>query len=124
MLGTSCVAVPRRPSALAYRKGEREMSATVGPKCKRERCFVPERECAYGEIEYWKSCPHYASESEVKTPPKPPEGATDFPWTGNTLGLDDASWLVSRGRPELIAPVGPHNAGKTTFLVSLYLGLC
>lgn len=100
------------------------MSTAAEPKCKRDRCFVPERECAYGELEYWKSCPHFKSESEVEAPPKQPEGATDFPWTGNTFGLDDASWLAARGRPRLLAPVGPHNAGKTTFLVSLYLGMC
>lgn len=118
------MAFPRRTSSYVNTQTGDEMTAPDNPKCKHGRCYVPERECAHGETDYWKDCPYFVSDNEEKVDSKPLEGATDFPWTGNTFGIDDVGWLTARGRPRLVAPVGAHNAGKTTFLVSLYLGLC
>lgn len=45
------------------------------------------------------------------------------PWHGSVLGLADLQYVAARGRPRLIGLVGAQNAGKTTFLTSIYLKL-
>lgn len=70
-------------------------------------------------------CPHFKWNGDEKTEtPVMPSGGEGVPWTGSAFGLDDIAWLASRQRPLLYAPIGGHNVGKTTFLASLYIGLC
>jgi hypothetical protein len=70
-------------------------------------------------------CPHYERNvDETTEAPVAPSDGEGVPWTGSAFGLDDMAWLASRQRPLLYAPVGAHNVGKTTFLASLYIGLC
>ena len=70
-------------------------------------------------------CPHLKqNEDEKVKKPKVRIDGSGVPWTGSAFGLDDMAWMASRQRPLLYAPIGAHNAGKTTFLASLYIGLC
>ncbi len=48
---------------------------------------------------------------------------TPMPWHGSAFGLTELQFVAARGRPRLIGIVGEHNAGKTTFLTSVYLML-
>ena len=100
------------------------MSDMSPGRCKLPHCHVPETPCDCGELEYWKHCPHYIRGDDVDGTLSDSDHGTEFPWTGNTLGLDELTWLAARQRPRVLAPVGPQNAGKTTFLVAMYLGLC
>ncbi|MFI5386993.1 MAG: hypothetical protein ACHQ50_12840 [Fimbriimonadales bacterium] len=79
----------------------------------------------YRNCEIWKSASGSTREYEggALNAGAVTEG-TSFPWTANTLGLDDVRWIAARGRPRVVAPIGGRNAGKTTFLVSLYIGWC
>ncbi len=80
--------------------------------------------CAYGELDYRATCKFFGKNGGAATGIAASEPVTEFPWTGGVFGLDDLEWLAARGRPRIFAPVGPHNAGKTTFLAATYLGLC
>ena len=44
-----------------------------------------------------------------------------MPWSGSVLGLTDLSFVAGRGKPLVLAIMGPHNAGKTTLLGAWYL---
>jgi hypothetical protein len=72
-----------------------------------------------------KECPHFIRTADEKagTPTMLTKGE-GVPWSGGAFGLDDMAWLASRQRPLLYAPIGAHNVGKTTFLASLYIGVC
>jgi hypothetical protein len=70
-------------------------------------------------------CPHFKNGEGEKTDASvAPIDGEGVPWNGSAFGVDDIAWLASRHRPLLYAPIGSHNAGKTTFLASLYIGLC
>jgi hypothetical protein len=70
-------------------------------------------------------CPYFKAHIEHKKEPLPAIAVGDgVPWTSSAFGLDDMAWLASRQRPLLYAPIGAHNVGKTTYLASLYIGLC
>lgn len=70
-------------------------------------------------------CPHFKENADEQTAvPVTRLDGEGVPWTGSALGLDDIAWLAARQRPLLYAPIGAHNAGKTTFLASIYIGLC
>jgi len=43
------------------------------------------------------------------------------PWSGGALGLSDVAFVGARGKPLIVGVVGPHNAGKTTFLAAIFL---
>ena len=98
------------------------MNSKILLECGQKHCH-PDTGCALGEA--LSDCPHYANskteESEVVTSPS--TDGLGVPWTGSEFGLDDIAWVASRQRPMLLVPVGAHNAGKTTFLASLYIGL-
>ena len=99
------------------------MSTTANPFCSHPHCHVPTGVCAHGEDDYSKDCKYYRDDGPTETRPIKAEPATEFPWTGSALGLDDLEWLAARGRPSVLALVGAHNAGKTTFLGTAYIGL-
>lgn len=43
-----------------------------------------------------------------------------IPWTGSSLGLTDLNYITASTKPIFIGITGVANAGKTTFLASLY----
>lgn len=51
------------------------------------------------------------------------EDAHLVPWTGNSLGARGLSYVASRGGTHLVGIVGLPDAGKSTFLLMLYLML-
>jgi hypothetical protein len=99
------------------------MTIPTSSQCRLSYCHVPDTPCDRGEYNYRKDCPHFVRSDSPEAVPEMAEQITEFPWTGNTLGLDELGWLAACGRPRIFAPVGAHNAGKTTFLIALYLGL-
>jgi len=44
-----------------------------------------------------------------------------LPWSGGAMGLSDIEFIASRGTPQVVSILGPHDAGKTTFLATLFL---
>lgn len=99
------------------------MSADTNRSCGQPHCYPEDTGCKMGERP--DECSHFKrgvkEEAEKSVALPAGEGV---PWTGSEFGLDDIAWLASRQRPLLYAPIGAHNAGKTTFLASLYIGLC
>jgi Double-GTPase 2 len=117
------MAVPGRSGDLAHATAHRQMNASANPYCSHPHCHVPTGVCAHGEENYLSDCKYYCKDIPAENPPPKIESATEFPWTGSTLGLDDLEWLAARGRPSVFALVGAQNAGKTTFLATIYIGL-
>lgn len=97
------------------------MSAANTITCSHPHCH-PDAGCAKGEKVH--ECPHFLKDRDEESAVSPtPCNGEGVPWTGSAFGLDDIAWLASRRRPLLFAPIGAHNAGKTTYLASLYIGL-
>ena len=99
------------------------MSADVTEFCAQPHCYPEDTGCKMGDRPH--ECPHFKRKPELKsaTPATLVDGE-GVPWTASAFGLDDIAWLANRQRPLLYAPIGAHNVGKTTFLASLYIGLC
>jgi hypothetical protein len=89
--------------------------------CSQERCH-PDSGCILGET-VASNCSHWKATSDVPITHATTSTRGSFPWTGSAFGLDDISLISGHTRPRLIALVGPHNAGKTTYLAALHL-LC
>jgi hypothetical protein len=70
-----------------------------------------------------RHCPEYqSSKSDVAS--LADGGAEDVhlvPWTGNSLGSRGLSYVAAHGATHLVGIVGLPDAGKSTFLVMLYL---
>lgn len=99
------------------------MSADTNKSCEQPHCYPEDTNCKMGNR--LSECPHYKRRAnEGAEAPVVPGDGEGVPWTGSAFGLDDLAWLASRQRPLLYAPVGAHSVGKTTFLASLYIGLC
>jgi len=98
------------------------MNVDANKTCTQSHCY-PESGCKLGGLVH--ECPHSIKNADEKgeAPSAIPDG-DGVPWTGSSFGVDDIAWLASRQRPLLYAPVGANNVGKTTFLASLYVGLC
>jgi hypothetical protein len=88
--------------------------------CKKPHCFVPEDPCLMGEDDP-KSCTFFRMDQATTTTDVVKEIVAPLPWGGNVFGVADLSYLASIARPRLVGLVGPQNAGKTTFLATLYL---
>ena len=91
-------------------------------KCKHRDCYVPETSCVMGWPEA-KLCEHWpgsADVGEAQVTPTVAERIT-LPWSGGAMGLSDIEFIASRGTPKVVAILGPHDAGKTTFLAALFL---
>src|SRR5215210_4490082 len=94
-------------------------------KCSREHCYVPEHgeTCNEGYLDV-NTCPHFRGSKAAKSANKQDSAAAGgfhFPWSGNSLGLNDFSFISGRSHPRIIGIVGPYNAGKTTLLTVQYL---
>ncbi|HEU5375795.1 MAG TPA: hypothetical protein VFV38_10180 [Ktedonobacteraceae bacterium] len=97
--------------------------------CRNRHCHVllggP---CEAGEPDFRK-CPNFAEDREngiiddIQSKDEGTENETSFvfPWHGSSLGLDDVRFLAARGPLHVVAIFGTYNAGKTTFLSTLYL---
>jgi hypothetical protein len=89
-------------------------------KCTKEYCNPLER-CLCGESDY-RNCEDFKrANNEV---PKEVEN-TDFEysvnWSGEPFGVIDLNIISQNKRPLIIGLIGPSDAGKTTFLATLYM---
>jgi hypothetical protein len=94
-------------------------------KCVREHCYVPGlgETCNDGHLDVNK-CSNFRGHQKTRTRTVDDKAEGDgfhFPWSGNSLGLNDFSFISGRSRPRIIGVIGPQNAGKTTILTVLYL---
>lgn len=89
--------------------------------CDHVHCY-PDSGCALGNELH--ECKHLRRSAAERSTPVEPLTGDGLPWTGSALGTDDLAWMAQRQRPWLCAPVGAHNAGKTTYLAALYIGIC
>lgn len=70
-----------------------------------------------------RECPSYDASGvtdEAATTPHD-DGVHRVPWTGNSLGARGLSFITARGATHLLGVVGLSDAGKSTFLLMLYL---
>ena len=88
--------------------------------CPRETCFWPEVGCDLGHPDH-SHCPVLQADSTAEQEGRPPPDAAVMPWSGRALGLVDLGFVTGRGKPIVLAIIGPHNAGKTTLLAAWYL---
>src|SRR5882724_13424528 len=91
--------------------------------CSQSTCFPEETGCTVEgcpnvfECKYYKQATVNTAENTVSTAI---DESYRIPWTGNTMGLTDLSFLTASSKPILIGITGVASAGKTTFLASLY----
>jgi len=88
--------------------------------CSKEHCFAPEDPCLMGEDDH-TSCAFFKADGITEPTTEAPTITQPLPWGGNVFGLADLSYLASLARPKLVGIIGPHNAGKTTLLATIYL---
>lgn len=88
--------------------------------CTQEHCFAPEISCNLGEHDL-KNCKFWKGTSDRSENSTQTDVGALFPWSSNTLGTVDLQLVAARSRPKVIGIVGPKNAGKTTWLVTLYV---
>lgn len=70
-----------------------------------------------------RECPSFdagRATDEVAGPPHD-DDVHLVPWTGNSLGARGLSFITARGATHLLGVVGLSDAGKSTFLLMLYL---
>jgi hypothetical protein len=90
--------------------------------CNKTFCFAGEGlECDEGLL--LSRCPHFRARETVQGEVNAATLGTRFSWTGDALGLVDISRIAARGRMATLALIGPSDAGKTSFLTTLYLRL-
>ena len=88
--------------------------------CPRETCFWPELGCDLGHPDRSR-CPVLKADSTAEQEGRPPPYVAVMPWSGRAFGLVDLGFVTGRGKPIVLAIIGPHNAGKTTLLAAWYL---
>ncbi len=90
--------------------------------CRHPTCFVPEIPCALGELQT-EACAEWRSSagagSAADAPPQ--AGHLGLPWTGNSFGLADLTFVAGRSSAKMVGVIGPESAGKTTLLAAWYL---
>ncbi|CUH81424.1 TRAFAC clade GTPase domain-containing protein [Tropicibacter naphthalenivorans] len=89
-------------------------------KCANETCFAPEIGCALGHTDISK-CQIWNSSKVSEASEEITSGEMLLPWTGSAFGLADLGFVSGRGKPIVVAVIGPQNAGKTTLLAAWYL---
>ena len=87
--------------------------------CSREPCW-PDAGCSLGHLDLSK-CPALKTDPTATEDTPPPTKAVAMPWSGSVLGLTDLGFVAGRGKPLVLAIMGPHKAGKTTLLGAWYL---
>lgn len=93
----------------------------TGKACDHPHCWAPESTCNLGEDDP-TVCPHWHGTGDATDETAAAMGQP-LPWSGGTLGMVDLQFVAGRSRPTVIGVVGPHDAGKTTFLTAIYLSL-
>ena len=93
--------------------------------CKNKvNCFYADTGCLLGHADS-TDCPHWLEnivDSKVDTVKMSgAKVASQVLWTGRALGTMDLLPVASRGYLSVIGLVGSADAGKTTFLIALYL---
>lgn len=88
--------------------------------CKREHCFAPEDRCLMGQDDP-HDCTYFQTQALRSPDTVVPATASSLPWSGNAFGIADLSYVASLTRPKVIGLIGPHSAGKTTLLATIYL---
>ncbi|MCB9304062.1 MAG: hypothetical protein H6566_25785 [Lewinellaceae bacterium] len=91
-------------------------------KCSQPSCFPEDTGCNVEGCTNLTDCKYYGkTESSKKENKKTADGeGYRISWTGNAFGLIDLNFLTASFKPILIGITGVANAGKTTFLASLY----
>jgi hypothetical protein len=91
-------------------------------KCEKPKCHVTDNlRCHEGNPDHEK-CPFFdigsLSESQIESAR---QHKSFFSWTGHVLGKDDVAKFSTRSRVATVALIGASDAGKTSFLATLYL---
>ena len=89
-------------------------------QCSRETCYWPEVGCGLGHPDHTQ-CPSWETGGTPDQDVQQSSDAMAMPWSGNVLGLADLGFIAGRGKPFVLAIVGPEKAGKTTLLAAWYL---
>lgn len=90
-------------------------------KCSQKTCYPDDTGCNVEGYLNILDCKYYnKGKSEETKNLTPKEEIYRIPWTGNSLGLTDLSFLTASSKPILIGITGVASAGKTTFLAALY----
>jgi hypothetical protein len=96
------------------------------------KCSLPEcgykdgLACELGHIDF-ADCPHFSLSNEAtvedESAKTEPAIGHRLPWSGRALGLSDMMLVSGRSPTRLVGLIGPFNAGKTSFLTSLFTHL-
>jgi hypothetical protein len=94
------------------------------------KCLLPDcglkdgLACEIGHLDFTK-CPKFEAVADTATDQI--QGVVDddgsgqrLPWTGRAMGLSDMMLVSARSSSSLVGLIGPFNAGKTSFLTSLF----
>ena len=88
--------------------------------CPYATCNVPDGTCRRGEPSP-ETCPEWHKRGETAAPVDT-SGVRDYVrWNGAGLGSRDVSGVAVRSPTNLVGVVGPHDAGKTSLLSSMWL---
>lgn len=104
------------------------MTSVRQPRCANPRCEVPATSFCKLDHDDFQLCPKYA-EGHKESPQGTraadagavPEGQLKPVWSGNAFTPNTATLVWATARPLLLALVGLPEAGKTSFLATLYL---
>ena len=91
-------------------------------ECSKQECNEGD-ECLFGILdrttcEHWKTTVETTVEETLVE-----QDSQTAPWHGDAFSKADINLVSIQRRPHLIALIGPHNAGKTTYLAAIHL-LC
>lgn len=91
-------------------------------QCNKSYCYVAQGvECDDGLVTI--NCPHFQPTDDAPAKDKATGDEALFFWTGEALGLRDLTRIAARNRVLTLALLGPSDAGKTSFLTTLYFTL-
>jgi Double-GTPase 2 len=95
--------------------------------CEKPICHPNDSGCDAGEVPptgctFYRKAQGQAATSPSSLPSKE-DAFASVSWTGEALGAHDLARIAARGRVGTIAIVGASEAGKTSFLSTLYLQL-
>lgn len=93
--------------------------------CSRDYCFPEETGCNHEGCDILSECKYYKTDLKkgletLNQDANESEYYVRIPWTGNTFGLQDLSFLSATSKVLVIGITGVASAGKTTFLATLY----
>lgn len=90
--------------------------------CSQSSCFPDETGCNVEGCPNVQDCKYYGKSEDTTTQNAAvsEDDSYRIPWTGNSFGLVDITFLTASAKPILIGITGVASAGKTTFLASLY----